>query len=153
MELNLIIAIISGFIGTAVMTLMMMMAPKMGMPKMDMPALLGSMFGAPGNYLMGLAMHFMMGMIFGVGYAVLFSIVPSFNLITLGILFGIAHWLVAGTMTSMMPLVHSGIRSGDVAAPGLFMTNLGGLMGFIGGLMGHVVFGVVVAATYQLLIA
>jgi hypothetical protein len=38
----------------------------MGMPKMDMPALLGSMFGAPGSKILGLVMHFMMGIIFGV---------------------------------------------------------------------------------------
>ncbi len=66
MEFNLVAAVVSGLVATAIMTGMMTMAPTMGMPKMDMPALLGSMFGAPGNKMMGLVMHFMMGIIFAV---------------------------------------------------------------------------------------
>lgn len=153
MELNIVMAIVSGFIATAAMTLLMTVAPMMGMPKMDMPALLGSMFGAPGNRMMGLAMHFMMGIIFGVIYAVLFSVISGTNLIVLGVIFGIVHWLVAGMMTGMMPMMHAGIQSGDIQAPGLFMTELGGMMGFVGGLMGHVVFGLVFAVAYQILAA
>ncbi len=49
------------------------------------------------------------------------------------------HWLVVGLMTGMMPLMHTGIKSGRVPAPGVYMTNLGGMLGFVGGLMGHVV--------------
>ena len=151
MELNIVMAVISGFIATATMTLLMMVAPMMGMPKMDMPALLGSMFGAPGNQMMGLAMHFMMGIVFGVIYAVLFSAISGMNIIILGLGFGVVHWLIAGMMTGMMPMMHAGIKSGQVAAPGIFMTNLGGMMGFVGGLMGHVVFGLVFAIAYQAL--
>lgn len=153
MELNIVMAVISGFIATAAMTLLMTIAPMMGMPKMDMPALLGSMFGAPGNRMMGLAMHVMMGIIFGVIYAVLFSMISGTSPLVLGIIFGIVHWLIAGTMTGMMPMMHVGIQSGDVQAPGIFMTKLGGMMGFIGGLMGHIVFGLVFAAAYQILAA
>lgn len=151
MELNIVMAVISGLIATGVMTLLMMAAPMMGMPKMDMPALLGSMFGAPGSRMMGLAMHFMMGAIFGVLYAVLFSAVTGTSLILLGVVFGVVHWLIAGAMTGMMPVMHAGIKSGEVQAPGIFMTKLGGMMGFIGGLMGHVVFGLVFAIAYQAL--
>jgi uncharacterized membrane protein YagU involved in acid resistance len=151
MELDIVAAIISGFVATLVMTGMMTMAPMMGMPKMDMPALLGSMFGAPGSKMLGLVMHFMMGIIFGVIYAVLFGVVAGTNLILLGLIFGVAHWLIVGLMTGMMPMMHAGIRSGDVSAPGVYMSNLGGMMGFIGGLMGHVVFGLVVGIVYGLI--
>ena len=151
MEPNIVMAVISGFIATAAMTLLMTMAPRMGMPEMDMPALLGSMFGAPGNRMMGLAMHFMMGIVFGVIYALLFSAILGTSVLVLGVIFGIVHWLIAGTMTGMMPMMHAGIKSGQVAAPGIFMTNLGGMMGFVGGLMGHVVFGLVFAIAYQAL--
>mgnify|MGYP001375512834 CR=1 FL=1 len=150
MELNIIGAVISGLVATAVMTGMMMMAPMMGMPKMDMPALLGSMFGAPGNKMMGLAMHFMMGVVFAVIYAALFGAVAGTNIILLGVIFGVGHWFIVGLMTGMMPMMHAGIRSGDVPAPGIYMTNLGGMMGFIGGLIGHVVFGLVVGIVYGL---
>lgn len=152
MALNIVMAVISGLIATAVMTLLMTVAPMMGMPKMDMPGLLGSMFGAPGNRMMGLVMHFMMGVIFGVIYAVLFSAITGTDVIVLGLVFGIVHWLIAGAMTGMMPMMHAGIKSGDVPAPGIFMTKLGGMMGFVGGLMGHVVFGLVFALAYRTLV-
>lgn len=108
MELDIVMAFISGLVATGVMTVMMMMAPMMGMPKMDMPGLLGSMFGAPGNRLKGLGMHFMMGAIFGVIYAVLFDTISDVNVIALGVIFGIFHWFIAGAMTGMMPMMHAG---------------------------------------------
>ncbi len=84
MDFDLAAAIAGGLIGTAVMTLLMTMAPMMGMPKMDMPALLGSMFGAPGSRLLGLLMHFMMGTAFGLVYAALFTAVTGTSIILLG---------------------------------------------------------------------
>lgn len=151
MELDIAMALVGGLVATGVMTLVMIMAPQMGMPKMDMPGLLGSMFGAPGNRLMGLGMHFMMGAIFGVIYAVLFDAISDADIVTLGVIFGIVHWFIAGAMTGMMPMMHAGIKSGDVPAPGIFMTNIGGMMGFVGGMMGHIVFGLVFALVYQAL--
>src|SRR5574341_525275 len=103
MAFNLVAAIAAGLVGTAVITGVMMMAPRMGMPRMDIPALLGSMFGAPGN-----------------------------------------KTLVMG----MLPALHAGMRSGAVAAPGVYMLQAGGVMSFIGGLMGHVIFGLVVGLVY-----
>jgi len=47
--MNVLAAIIAGLVGTVVLTMFMSMAPKMGMPKMDMVGMLGSMFGVPGN--------------------------------------------------------------------------------------------------------
>lgn len=148
MDFNLVGAVISGVIATAVMTVMMTMAPRMGMPKMDMPGLLGSMFGAPGNKMMGLVMHFMMGIVFAIVYAILFSTISDPSIIVLGVIFGVVHWLIAGFMTGMMPMMHQGIKSGEVSAPGMYMNSMG-MMGFVGGLMGHMVFGLVVGIVYQ----
>jgi hypothetical protein len=149
MDLNIINAIIGGLIATVAMTILMVVAPMMGMPKMDMPGLLGSMFGAPGNRMMGLVMHLMMGTIFGIVYAVLFSIVGGS--VVFGVVFGVVHWLITGTMMGMMPMMHAGIKSGDVQAPGMFMSNVGGMIAFMGGLMGHVVFGLAFAIVYTIL--
>jgi hypothetical protein len=57
---------------------------------------------------------------------------------------------VAGLVMGMIPMVHAGIKSGEVQVPGLWMTNNGGRMAFVGGLMGHLVFGLVVALIYNL---
>ncbi|MCL4267744.1 MAG: hypothetical protein KJ069_31550 [Anaerolineae bacterium] len=39
-------AIIAGVVGTIVITMVMAMAPKMGMPKMDIVGMLGSLFSS-----------------------------------------------------------------------------------------------------------
>ena len=150
MDFNLIAAVIAGLVGTVVITAMMAMGPRMGMPRMDMPAMLGSMFGAPGSKAMGMGMHLMLGAVFAVIYALLFPVIGG-NIIVLGLIFGVVHWLIVGMAMGMMPMMHAGIRSGDVAAPGLYMTASGGTMGFMGGLMGHMVFGIVVGIVYGLL--
>ncbi len=49
-------------------------------------------------------------------------------------------------------MMHAGIKAGTVAAPGVFMVKTGGMMSFMGGLMGHAIFGVVVALVYGLFI-
>ncbi len=54
-------------------------------------------------------------------------------------------------MFALIPMMHAGIKSGEVEKPGLWMTNQGGMMAFVGGLMGHMVFGIVVALVYGLL--
>jgi hypothetical protein len=152
MEFDLVSAIIAGLAGTGVMTAMMMMAPKMGMPEMDIPQLLSSMFGAPGNKMMGMGMHVMMGVVFSIIYALLFDASGNDSVIVLGIIYGAGHWIVAGLMMAGMPMMHKGIQSGDVDEPGLFMLKKGGMMGFMGGLMGHMVFGLVVGVVYQVLV-
>lgn len=149
MALDLVGAIVGGLAGIVAMTALMMMTPKMGMPEMDMPRLLGSMFGAPGSKAVGMAMHFMAGVVFAIVYGLLFTLFPGSSVILLGLVFGIVHWLIAGLMIGvMMPMMHAGVKSGDVPAPGLYM---GGMKAFVGGLMGHILFGVVVGLVYGLI--
>jgi len=42
--MNVLGAIVAGLAGTAVMTMMMYIGPRIGMPKMDLPQMLGTMF-------------------------------------------------------------------------------------------------------------
>ena len=55
--------IVAGLAGTVVMTIVMRMAPAMGMPKMDIVGMLSTMFGKA-NQMLGLMMHAMMGIVF-----------------------------------------------------------------------------------------
>ncbi|MBE9524169.1 MAG: hypothetical protein IMY76_03660 [Chloroflexi bacterium] len=148
--MNIVAAIIAGLIGTVVITMFMSMAPKMGMPKMDMVGMLGSMFGTPSNRGLGLFIHLMMGVVFGLVYAYLWSAGVGSATLVGGIVFGIVHWLATGMMMAPMPLMHAGIKSGDVPAPGAYMIKNGGMKSFMGGLVGHAVFGLVVALIYPL---
>lgn len=149
--INIIGAVIAGIAGTIVMTMVMVVAPKMGMPKMDIVGLLGSMFKKEGIKPLGLMMHFMMGIIFAIIYAFLWSKGIGNATVVYGLIFGIGHWLIVGLIMGMMPMLHAGIKAGTVKAPGVYMTNNGGAKGFMGGLIGHIVFGITVALVYTLI--
>ena len=144
--MNYLAIVIAGLAGTLIMTMFMRMAPAMGMPKMDIVAMLSTMFGKP-NKALGLVMHTMMGIVFTFIY--FFLGLGSGSVLT-ALLFGAAHWLLMGMMMGLIPMMHVGIRSGDVEAPGLYMTKNGGMMAFVGGLIGHQVFAIVAYYTYLL---
>jgi len=128
MKPNIGRTILGGLAGTVVLTLLMyVMAPMMGIPKMDIAAMLGSMLG---GWTMGMVMHVINGVI-------LFPLIYSFFLfsklrgspVSKGILWGVALWLVAGLM--VMPAMGAGF----------FGTAHGGVMAAMASLMGHVVYG------------
>ena len=148
--MNVFSAVISGILGTLAISMVMAVAPKMGMPKMDIVDMLSTMFGKP-NRVLGWMMHLVMGVVFALIYAFLWSQgIGSPDWLS-GLIFGAAHWLVVGLMMGVIPIMHAGIKNGDVEAPGLWMTNQGGMLSFIGGLMGHMVFGLVVALVYAII--
>lgn len=147
--MNVFGAIIAGLAGTAALTMVMSMAPKMGMPEMDIVGMLGSMFGKS-NRTLGMVIHFMMGIVFALVYAYLWSIGTGGATWLNGLIFGAVHWLIVGMAMAMIPMMHAGIKSGAVKAPGMWMTNNGGMKAFVGGLMGHMVFGLVAVFVYNL---
>ncbi len=146
--MNALGAIVAGLAGTIVMSMVMAMAPLMGMPKMDIVGMLGSMFAKDGNTALGWMMHLMMGIVFALMYAVLWSLHIGAATLVFGALFGIGHWLIAGLIMGGVPMAHAGVKAGAVQAPGVYMMNNGGIMAFMGGLIGHVVYGLVVALVY-----
>jgi hypothetical protein len=149
--MNILSAVIAGIVATIVFTMVLVMAPRMGMPKMDIVSLLGSMFSTKANPVLGWALHLMMGVVFALVYAFLWSL--GFGVATwgIGLIFGAIHWLIVGMVMGMIPMVHVGIKSGAVKAPGLWMINNGGVMAFMGGLVGHMIFGAVLALAYAAL--
>jgi len=147
---NLLNAVISGILGTLAISMVMAVAPKMGMPKMDIVDMLSTMFGKP-NRVLGWMMHLMMGVVFALAYAFLWSIGIGSDGWLSGLIFGAGHWMIVGLMMGLIPIMHAGIKNGDVEAPGLWMTNQGGMLSFVGGLMGHMVFGLVVALVYAII--
>ncbi len=149
--MNILSAIIAGVVASLVFSMILWMAPKMGMPKMDIVSLLGSMFGTKVNLVLGWIMHLMMGVIFALLYAFLWSRGIGAATWLGGLIFGAVQWLIVGMIMGMIPMLHVGIKSGGVKAPGLWMTNNGGLMAFMGGLVGHMIFGAVLAISYGLL--
>ncbi|MBI3159434.1 MAG: hypothetical protein HYZ26_07535 [Chloroflexi bacterium] len=149
--MNIIAAVIAGLVGTAALSLLMVMAPKMGMPRMAIWDMLGTMFSKEGNTALGWILHFMMGVVFAIVYAVIWNSGIGAATALSGLTFGAVHWLAVGLIMGGMPMMHAGIQAGTVAAPGLYMTRNGGLMAFMGGLVGHLVYGLVVALVYAAL--
>ena len=158
--MNIVAAIVAGLVGTAAMSLLMVMGPKMGLPKMAIWEMLGSMFDSHGNNTLGWMAHFMMGAVFALIYAALWSAGLGAPTLIGGILFGAVHFVIVGLMTLAparsagvggIPVMHAGIKAGTVQAPGVLMLN-GGIMGLMGGLVGHILYGLVVALVYAAIV-
>ncbi len=151
-RINVYRGILAGFLATIAMTALMYMAPSMGVPKMDIAMMLGTMFATNPSaaFAIGLAMHFMLG-------SVLLAI-PYFYLIEFkfrdapwlgGAIWGFLLWGIANLIVMpMMGFVHPLVRAGAMPAPGLLMLQLG-ILAPIGSLMGHLLYGVVLAKAYK----
>lgn len=164
-------AMIAGFVGTLVMTAMMVMSSKTPLnnaPKMTLVQ--GSMVTddpSKANAI-GFVTHVLiMGtVVFGLSYAALFTLFGSAAW-WLGALIGAVHGIIAGAVLPMMGRNHPKMQpasafSGDatversggmlrIMRPGPFGNNWGTAtpVGFV---IGHAVFGLVLALTYSAII-
>lgn len=148
--MNMIGAIVAGIVATALMSLALAGAPRMAMPKMDFVGLLGALFSAHENRIIGWGLHFALGVLCAIIYAAVWSLGVISPGVTEGLIFGIAHWLIAGFLMGLLSAAHAGIRSGTVKDPGRYLRNLDASMGFFGGLMSHLVYGLTVGLVYNL---
>ncbi len=127
-------SLVTGVIATIVMTLVMITAPLMGMPKMNPAVMLSSMMGV--SVTVGWIMHFMIGIAFAVAYVFAFyPLVKISNKILKGVLFGIVVFIFAQIAMFMMSLVF-----GEMPEPEGSMVLM-----MVGSILGHVVYGIVVS--------
>lgn len=127
-------AILGGFVGTLVITLMMyFVAPMMLGKPMDMAAMLGSMLG--GSWAMGMLTHIVAGMvIFPAIYAyLLYRVLPGEPWLK-GMIWGIVLWFLSQAFVTPM------------IGGGFFSAHTGGTMAVIASLLGHAVYGVLLGA-------
>ncbi len=120
--------ILAGFVGTLAITFLMYEgAPMMGLPKMDIAAMLGQMLG---GWTLGMMMHFVNGaVIFPLIYAyLLFSRLPGAPAVK-GITWGVVLWAMAQLI--VMPMMGAGI----------FGLKMSGIMSAFGSLIGHIAYG------------
>ncbi|HZZ84906.1 MAG TPA: DUF6789 family protein [Anaeromyxobacteraceae bacterium] len=131
-RLNWTRAVVAGLVATAAMTALMLMAPRMGLPPMNIGAMLGSVMG--GSLLLGWMTHFAIGAALALAYAAFFASRLPGPGFARGALYALAPWLAAGLM--VMPMMGAGLFGGAFAA------------GF-GSLMGHLVYGAVLGGLYR----
>lgn len=131
---------VAGFAATVILSAMMLAKGMMGvMPELDVIAMLSAMMGAPA--LMGWMGHFMIGTLaWGIGFAVLYDMIPGGSAVAKGVVFGIAAWL--GMMIMVMPM----------AGAGLFGMAMG-IMAPMMTLVLHVIFGAVLGLVFARLSA
>jgi hypothetical protein len=157
MEVDLAQAVLAGVVGTAVMTAVLYMGFLMGM-RMDMPMMLGTMMlpKGPAAWVAGLVMHFGMGIVFFIVYALLFNAFGIREAVAgWGAIFGLVHGFVAGAALGMMPVMHPRIVSasgetaeGTLPAPGPFGLNVSA-MAPVAIIVLHVIYGAVGGAIYS----
>lgn len=126
-------AILAGVVATAAMTALMLMAPAMGFPPMNIGAMLGSVMG--GSQALGWVAHFMIGTILALIYAAFFVDRLPGPAVVRGLVYSLAPWLMAQLV--VMPMMGMGVFSGSLVAA-------------FGSLMGHLVYGAVVGLVYGL---
>ncbi len=130
-RLNWTRIIFGGLVATTVMTVLMLMAPAMGLPPMNVGAMLGSVMG--GSLFLGWMAHFVIGTMLAIIYATLFAArLPGPGFLR-GAPYGLAPWIVAQLV--IMPMMGAGVFGGSFGA------------GF-GSLMGHLVYGAVLGGIY-----
>ena len=128
-------ALIGGIAGTAVMTMVMFISPMMGMPKMSPPHMLSMMMGL--SIVVGWIMHFMIGIIFAMSYAfILINFLKKINNnILKGLIFGMLAFIFAQIAMAIMGAMMGGMPPME--------ENM--ILMMLGSIMGHVIFGIVVA--------
>jgi uncharacterized membrane protein YagU involved in acid resistance len=134
MNSQLINTIKGGIIATAVMTVIGIVAPAMGLPRMLVGNMLAGFMHVP--VFAGWIMHFMIGTVLAGGYVFLFqSILPGNNIVR-GVLYGLIPFLLAQIM--VMPVMGAGFFSSNTPAPVLMV---------LGSLIGHILYGAVLGFT------
>jgi uncharacterized membrane protein YagU involved in acid resistance len=136
-------AILAGFIATLAMTFLGMMGPSMGMPKMDVAAMLGMVFNnmqpvQEGSNLWwaGMVWHFVNGaVIFPLIYEfILYPYMPGPDTVK-GLTWGLILFILA--QIAVIPLMGMGVFSANAPNAGMMVT---------GSLIGHLVYGALLGA-------
>ena len=129
--------LLAGLAATVVLSALMVMKSMMGvMPMLDLPKMLASMMGSPGNLVLGWAAHFMIGVIgYGVVIALLDEPLPGDSSTAHGMLLGFFGWLIM--MVALMPM----------AGAGFFGMSMG-IMAPVMTLVLHLIFGAVLGWTH-----
>ena len=131
----LVKGMIAGFVGTAVMSVMMLMKSMLGfVPDLDPIGMLAGMFGD--TRALGWILHFVIGTVaWGGGYALIYKFLPTSSPVIKGIIFGLLAWMAM--MLVVMPMAGNGFFGLEIGIIAPIMT-----------MMLHVIFGVVMGVVY-----
>jgi hypothetical protein len=147
-------ALAGGFVGTLVLTTTLRLTQVLGLSRMDIPLLLGTVFSGDRKRasVIGYFLHFLNGLIFSLGYAAIFLAVDQAGWL-FGALLGLVHAAFAGgaLVNILLPAVHPrmGTPWSDASQtpilepPGFMLMNYGRHTA-IGTVLAHVAYGAIV---------
>lgn len=157
--MNLVSVLLWGFLGTTVMTVLMSASQGLGLSRMGMPFILGTMVTADRRRapLYGALIHFAGGWAFAFAYALLFESLGRAGW-WLGGLVGLLHGLaVLLVLLPLLPGLHPRMASETTGPeptrglepPGFLALNYGRRTPLIA-LAAHLAYGVILGAFYEL---
>jgi uncharacterized membrane protein YagU involved in acid resistance len=126
--------VISGIIATAAMTLMGIIAPVLGMPKMMVGNMLAGFMGVP--MAVGWIAHFIIGIILAAGYVLVVGPVLPGSRVVRGMLYSLIPFILA--QIAVMPIMGAGFFSSNTPAPAMMV---------MASLIGHLVYGAILGLT------
>ena len=147
-------ALAGGLLGTVIMTTMLRAASEFGFTRMDLPFLLGTALTDSRRRarVYGHLVHFVLGLLFALGYAFIFDATGRSGW-KIGLILGIVHASFVSTtlVNVILPIIHPRIGTPETAAdevalleaPGFMMLNYGRST-FLVTLLGHMAYGVIV---------
>jgi hypothetical protein len=147
-------ALAGGFVGTVVLTTVLRLAQEVGMTRMDIPLLLGTVFSTDRSRanVIGYALHFMNGLIFSLLYAAVFFAVDEAGWL-FGAVLGLVHAAFAGgaLVNVLLPAVHprmgtpwsDATEAPTLEPPGFMLRNYGRHTAF-GTILAHIAYGAIV---------
>jgi hypothetical protein len=153
-------AVAGGFVGTLVLTSMLRAASELGLSRMDLPFLLGTVFFADRvrAKALGYALHFLAGQVFALAYFGVFVAIDTSGFV-IGALFGLLHGVFAGTalVNVLLPVFHPRMGTPLSAAdsrpllepPGFLMLNYGRRTPVVS-LLAHIAYGAIVGGFVSL---
>ena len=148
-------ALAGGFAGTLVLTTVLRAASEFHLTRIDLPFLLGTAVSADRARAktIGYVAHFVMGLIFAIGYYAMFTALGRHDW-WLGAIFGVGQSIFAGTVlvNVLLPLVHprmgtplSDATSVALLEPPGFMARNYGVRTPLVSLLAHVAYGTIIA--------
>jgi hypothetical protein len=147
-------AIVGGFAGTLVLTIVIAAASHLRLTRMEIPFVLGTAFSEDRARarVIGYGLHFVAGLVFACLYYVAFTALGRAGW-ELGLLFGLVHALFAGTalVNVLLPAVHPKMGTPDSAAnsspllelPGFMLLNYGRATPLVS-VLAHLAYGAIV---------
>ncbi len=131
--------IVAGLVATVVLSMIMIAKGMMGlMPELNVIAMLSSMLGA--TPAVGWVIHFAIGvLVWGLAFGATLKVLPGTSVVTKGISFGIAAWILM--MLMVMPMAGAGLFGLSMGMTAPVMTLMlhaiyGAVLGIVFGKLG-----------------